>query len=145
MAEPQPSGIHEGASTPSPPKSSKEDAKAAAALSNLDAKDDDSSSKKVDSKALEGAMKNLSVDEKARPAEKKEEPKKAVKVDAQDVNLLVRVSGVEGGFMRIGRWRGLMVMQVSEFEISKAKATEILKAHDGDAVKAMAAFVSAPA
>jgi hypothetical protein len=27
-------------------------------------------------------------------------------------------------------------------ELSKAKATELLKAHDGDAVKAMTAFVT---
>lgn len=32
--------------------------------------------------------------------------------------------------------------QVDELDLSKAKATELLKAHDGDAVKAMRAFIS---
>nr|5NNP_C Chain C, Structure of Naa15/Naa10 bound to HypK-THB [Thermochaetoides thermophila DSM 1495]5NNP_G Chain G, Structure of Naa15/Naa10 bound to HypK-THB [Thermochaetoides thermophila DSM 1495] len=40
------------------------------------------------------------------------------KVDPADVNLLVE-----------------------ELELSKAKATELLKAHDGDAIKAMKAYI----
>ena len=32
--------------------------------------------------------------------------------------------------------------QVDELELTKAKATELLKAHDGDAVKAMRAYVT---
>lgn len=35
--------------------------------------------------------------------------------------------------------------QVEELELTKAKATELLKAHDGDAVKAINAYVAAPA
>jgi len=31
--------------------------------------------------------------------------------------------------------------QVDEFELPKAKATELLKAHDGDAVTAMKAYL----
>lgn len=85
--EPQPSTIQEGASDPPAPTGSAEDRKAAAALSTLDAQDDDSSSKKnVDSKALGEAMKNLSVDDKGKAGEEK---RKVVKVDAQDVSLLV--------------------------------------------------------
>ena len=36
-------------------------------------------------------------------------------------------------------------MQVEELELSKPKATELLKANEGDAVKAMRAFVTASA
>jgi len=32
--------------------------------------------------------------------------------------------------------------QVEELEITKAKATELLKKHDGDAVQAMRAFIA---
>ena len=32
--------------------------------------------------------------------------------------------------------------QVDELELTKAKATELLKAHDGDAVKAMRAYIT---
>jgi len=35
--------------------------------------------------------------------------------------------------------------QVEELELSKAKATDLLKAHEGDAVKAMLGFVNASA
>jgi hypothetical protein len=37
----------------------------------------------------------------------------------------------------------LIERQVSELEIPKPKATELLRAHDGNAVKAMTAFVMA--
>ncbi len=35
-------------------------------------------------------------------------------------------------------------MQVDELELTKAKATELLKTHDGDAVKALRAYISVP-
>ena len=35
--------------------------------------------------------------------------------------------------------------QVEELDLTKVKATELLKAHDGNAVKAMRAFVTASA
>ena len=38
-----------------------------------------------------------------------------------------------------------MFLQVDELELSKLKATELLKAYEGDAVKAMRAFVTASA
>ncbi|KAF2787829.1 hypothetical protein K505DRAFT_316012 [Melanomma pulvis-pyrius CBS 109.77] len=117
--EPQPADIQEGVSDPHAPTGTAEDRKAAAALSSLDAHDEEASGKKnVDSKALGEAMKNLTVDGKGTVEEKK----KTVKVDAQDVVLLV-----------------------AELELSKPKATELLRAHDGDAVKAMTAFVTASA
>ncbi|KAF2658556.1 hypothetical protein K491DRAFT_592760 [Lophiostoma macrostomum CBS 122681] len=118
MAEPQPSSVHEGAADPHAPSSTAEDRKAAAALSALDAQDDagDSSKKEVDAKALGEAMKNLA------GKDGESEKKKVVKVDAGDVGLLVQ-----------------------ELDLTKPKATDLLRAHDGDAVKALTAYVSASA
>jgi hypothetical protein len=84
--EPQPSNIQEGASDAPAPTGSAEDRKAAAALSTLDAQgDEDSGKKEVDTKAMENAMKNLNVkDQKDGEAQKK-----AIKIEAGDVNLLV--------------------------------------------------------
>lgn len=83
--EPQPSAIQEGASDPPAPTGTAEDRKAAAALSSLDAHDDDAASKKnVDTKALGEAMKSLSVQDTGAA-----EKKKTVKIEAKDVSLLV--------------------------------------------------------
>ncbi|KAF1913906.1 hypothetical protein BDU57DRAFT_520992 [Ampelomyces quisqualis] len=114
MAEPQPAEVHEGAADPHAPTSTAEDRKAAAALSALDTQDEAGAKKEVDTKALDKAMKGLDVQAK------KGEEKKTVKVEAADVKLLV-----------------------SELEVSKERATELLRAHDGNAVEAMVAFVSA--
>ncbi|OAL56926.1 hypothetical protein IQ07DRAFT_582212 [Pyrenochaeta sp. DS3sAY3a] len=122
MAEPQPSSVHEGASTPPPPTTDAESRKAAAALDALDTRDDASSTppkKHIDSSALDAAIAHLSVSEKKKSVDKKKGvEKKVVKVDAADVALLV-----------------------TELELSKAKATELLREHEGDVVKAMKAFV----
>jgi len=84
--EPQPSDIQEGATEVQAPTGTAEDRKAAAALSSLDAQEDESSGKKeVDTKALGEAMKNLNVQAKAD-----EEKKKVVKIEPADVSLLVR-------------------------------------------------------
>jgi hypothetical protein len=79
--EPQPPTVHEGADA----------AKASAALSSLDRNDDDAEipNKSADTEALGKAMQNLDVTE--LPKEKKEPPKK-VKIDAEDVKLLVSLS-----------------------------------------------------
>ncbi|CAI9627365.1 hypothetical protein GT037_004382 [Alternaria burnsii] len=116
MAEPQPSDVQEGAADPHAPTSTAEDRKAAAALSTLDApqEGDNGPKKEVDGKALDKAMKGLNV------KDKKEGDKKNVKIEAADVTLLV-----------------------NELEVTKPKATELLRAHDGNAVKAMSAFVTA--
>lgn len=114
--EPQPAGVHEGAEQPLAPASA-EDRKAQAAMSTLDAaqrEDDGAPKKNVDTEALGKAMKNLDV----KDQNKKQEVKKVVKVDPADVTLLVE-----------------------QLELSKPKATELLKAHDGDTVKAMTEFV----
>ncbi|KAK8165189.1 hypothetical protein IWX90DRAFT_156813 [Phyllosticta citrichinensis] len=116
--EPQPAGVHEGVQTPAAPVAA-EDRKAAAAMSNLDANqnDDEGAPKKdVDAEALGKAMKNLDVSDNTTP---KNVVKKVVKVDPADVALLV-----------------------NHLELTKPKATELLKAHDGDVTKALSAFVA---
>ncbi|KAL1964589.1 hypothetical protein VTN77DRAFT_6763 [Rasamsonia byssochlamydoides] len=129
-----------------------EDRKAAAALSSLNANeisqsgnDDDAGSKIPSAEAQEALGKAMSRLEIATgggasgaskagdgagagagktDAEKKDEgvKKKAVKVAAEDVTLLVE-----------------------ELDLTKNKATELLKAHDGDATKAIKAFIAPPA
>lgn len=71
MAEPQPSTIHEGASTP--------------ALDGTPSTPSNGAKKEVDGKALDKAMKGLSVKDKAE-----EEKKKNIKIEAGDVAVLVR-------------------------------------------------------
>ncbi|ORY57139.1 uncharacterized protein BCR38DRAFT_355012 [Pseudomassariella vexata] len=122
MAEPQPPAIVEGATmgdvedeVQSQTKSA-EDRKAAAAMAKLDARDEDASSSHVDQEAASKALKNMRAPA-AAAAEKKE--MKKVKVEAADVALLVE-----------------------ELDLTKPKATELLKAHDGDAVAAMKAFIA---
>ncbi|KAF2141029.1 uncharacterized protein K452DRAFT_288415 [Aplosporella prunicola CBS 121167] len=119
--EPQPAGVHEGADA-APAPTSAEDRKTQAAMSKLDApqnEDDTTGKKDVDTEALEKATKNLDV----KGGEKKPEPaKKAVKVDQADVTL-----------------------QVDQLDLTKPKATDLLKAHDADPVKAMTAFIGAAA
>lgn len=84
MAEPQPSAVQEGAADPHAPTATADDRKAAAALSSLDAQDDNGAGEKeVDGKALDKAMKNLNV------KDAKAEEKKNVKVEPADINLLV--------------------------------------------------------
>ncbi|OTA94143.1 hypothetical protein M434DRAFT_395050 [Hypoxylon sp. CO27-5] len=121
MAEPQPRGVHEGAGSGDvedevqTTAKSAEDRKAAAAMASLDARGDDAStSNAVDQEAVSKAVKGLG---NGGATEKKEVKK--VKVDAADVALLV-----------------------DELDLTKVKATELLKAHDGDAVKAMKAFIT---
>ncbi|KAI0539792.1 hypothetical protein GGR58DRAFT_499830 [Xylaria digitata] len=92
---------------------SAEDRKAAAALASMDSSGDGTEAAEVDATAVSKAMKNLGT----APAAVKEVKK--VKVDAADVALLV-----------------------DELELTKQKATELLKAHDGDAVRAMRTFIS---
>ncbi|KAI1415067.1 hypothetical protein F5Y13DRAFT_187752 [Hypoxylon sp. FL1857] len=121
MAEPQPRNVHEGAGSGDvedevqTTAKSAEDRKAAAAMASLDARGDDAStSNAVDQEAVSKAVNSLG---NGGAAEKKEVKK--VKVDAADVALLV-----------------------DELDLTKVKATELLKSHDGDAVRAMKAFIS---
>ncbi|OAA56086.1 hypothetical protein ISF_07684 [Cordyceps fumosorosea ARSEF 2679] len=94
-----------------------EDRKAASALANLDdaaQEDASSSSAPVDMAAINKATKGNSA------AAAKDAAYKNVKVDAADVALLVE-----------------------ELELPRARATELLKRHEGDAVRAMRAYVTA--
>ncbi|KAE9367194.1 hypothetical protein N431DRAFT_429892 [Stipitochalara longipes BDJ] len=132
MAEEQPPTIVSGATTgdvdeeiPVAAKSA-EDRKAAAALSSLDAprEDDSAGTKDVDQEAVRKAMERLggSATSNGTVAKKDNEikvVKKTVKVDPADVTLLIE-----------------------ELELSKIKATDLLKAHDGDAGKALKAFIA---
>ncbi|KXH65012.1 hypothetical protein CNYM01_11367 [Colletotrichum nymphaeae SA-01] len=109
MSEKQPPTVVEGATAGDveeevQPAKSAEDRKAASALASLDAGGDDSGSGQVDVDAAQKAIKGLG----GATAAKKEV--KNVKVDAADVALLV-----------------------DELELTKPKATELLKANDGDA------------
>ncbi|KAL2040215.1 hypothetical protein N7G274_007118 [Stereocaulon virgatum] len=139
MAEPQPSSVQEGMDPEGPlPPASAEDRKAAAAMSSLETRGGDeeaeakkSNNKQIDQEALGKAISRLEQTDKAgkvapgdttkKEKEKEEREKRAkVKVDQADVSLLVE-----------------------ELDLTKGKATELLKAHEGDAVKAMRAFVTA--
>lgn len=110
MAEPQPPGVHEGASTPPPPAaaaSSSATAAEAAALNSLDNKTlsggDSAPKKEVDLKALNDAMKALDSgsgsggNKQAAAAgtlKKDAEPVKLIKVDGAHVGLVVSISQV---------------------------------------------------
>ncbi|EGP91250.1 unnamed protein product [Zymoseptoria tritici ST99CH_1A5] len=128
MAEPQPSNVTEGADPPDVIPATAEDRKAAQAMSSLDAKGDDNAApkKEVDLKALEKAMKDFEINQKPKTSstggtavKKEEAPKKIVKVDPADVALLI-----------------------DQLDLNKAKATELLREHDADVLKAMRTWVS---
>ncbi|PNP37620.1 hypothetical protein TGAMA5MH_10463 [Trichoderma gamsii] len=101
-----------------------EDRKAASALASLDTPSDAAatpSNDNVNSEAVSQAMLKLGEDKAKKPAATTTAAapaavKKNVKVDAADVALVV-----------------------DELEVTKAKATELLKAHDGDAVATLRA------
>ncbi|KAI7779832.1 hypothetical protein LA080_000330 [Diaporthe eres] len=138
--EKQPPGLVEGATGEVEDEvqdkaKSAEDRKAAAALSKLDARDDDVAGASVDQEGLNKAMNKLSV---SKATENKD--LKKVKVDAADVALLVSLALDEA---RLGD-NGLTQLsaQVDELDLTKPKATELLKQHEGDAVKAMRAFIA---
>ncbi|PSK34081.1 hypothetical protein B9Z65_8407 [Elsinoe australis] len=131
MAEPQPPAVQEGDTTRSVPASA-DDKTAAAALSSLDqpsmSTDNAAPKKDIDSKAIGDAMQRLTVSEgqgggagkEAAKAEKKEEqePAKKVKIEAADVNLVV-----------------------DQCDLSKVKATELLRGYDGDLGRALRGWV----
>jgi len=123
MAEPQPQKLKEGATggdvedEVQDTAKSAEDRKAAAAMASMDTNGDDASSNAVDQEAASKAMKSLGG--AAKPAAAAGADNKKVKVDAADVALLV-----------------------DELDLTKPKATALLKANDGDAIKAMKAHIA---
>ena len=129
MAEPQPPNVTEGADPPDVLPANAEDRKAAAAMNSLDARGDDAEApatakKEIDVKALTDAMKLLDPSSQPKkPLEKRKEEevkKPLIKVDPADVALLVE-----------------------QLDVSKGKATEMLRASDADATEAMRAWVTA--
>ena len=128
MAEPQPPAVQEGATEPHAPTGTADDRKAAAALSTLDAQDDGGVTKEVDGKALDKAVKGLSIEDT------KADEKKNVKIELADINLLVCASMEQVLLMTDDA-------QIKELDLSKQKATDLLKAYDGSAVMAMTAYV----
>ena len=128
MAEPQPPAVQEGAAEPHAPTGTADDRKAAAALSTLDAQDDGGVTKEVDGKALDKAVKGLSI------KDTKADEKKNVKIELADINLLVCASMEQVLLMTDDA-------QIKELDLSKQKATDLLKAYDGSAVMAMTAYV----
>ncbi|KAG6072783.1 hypothetical protein E4U30_006940 [Claviceps sp. LM220 group G6] len=100
---------------------SAEDRKAASALASLDAAGHDDpamNNRDVDREAVNKAMRSLG--DGAKPASAATvAPSRNIKVDDADVAVLV-----------------------DQLEVSKANATDLLKAHDGDAVKAMRTWVN---
>jgi hypothetical protein len=166
MAESQPPNVVEGATTgdideevPVAAKSA-EDRKAAAALSSLDApRDDGSASRDVDQEAVKKAMDRLAGQNgvaKKKAEEEKKVVKKTVKVDPADVSLLVCSSITN--YWRFCPMRAVSSpynccqiaikhdltphSQVEELELSKIKATDLLKAHDGEVGKALKAYIT---
>lgn len=145
MADKQPPRVKEGATTGdvdddvahSAAARSAEDRKTASAMANLE-DDAPAAAASSDAEAVKQAVQNLekvsgagnaSAAAAAAAATKTAgkngtatPPKKNVKVDAADVALLVQ-----------------------ELDMPKPRATEFLKAHDGDAVAAMRAYVNVEA
>lgn len=127
--EPQPSTMVEGADPPDALPANAEDRKAAKAMSSLESnkpEEDAGPKKEVDLKALDDAISKLSAigePKKGNSEGKKKDEgpaKPLVKVDQADVALLVE-----------------------QLDVSKAKATELLRQNEADAVKAMTAWVEA--
>ncbi|KAK1494772.1 hypothetical protein CTAM01_08785 [Colletotrichum tamarilloi] len=154
MSEKQPPTVVEGATAGDveeevQPAKSAEDRKAASALASLDAGGDDSGSGQVDVDAAQKAIKGLG----GATAAKKEV--KNVKVDAGgddsgsgqvDVDAAQKaIKGLGGATAAKKEVKNVKVdaadvaLLVDELELTKPKATELLKANDGDAVKAMKA------
>ncbi|KAI9674896.1 MAG: hypothetical protein M1829_003636 [Trizodia sp. TS-e1964] len=112
-----------------PLPTSAEDRKAAAALSSLDQPLSDAPdvpNKQVDTEALGNAIRSLEMSlgggARGGAGERKApEKKRVVKVDAEDV-----------------------VLVMEQLDMSKARATELLRAHEGQVGDALAAFVSVP-
>ncbi|KAG9621082.1 hypothetical protein KCU86_g12654, partial [Aureobasidium melanogenum] len=113
MAEPQPSKIQEGDQAPAAIPGSNKSE--TAALNSLDNQSTELKSTNTASAAALGkAMKNLNIANEDKPESKN------VKVDIADVVLLAE-----------------------NLDVSRARATELLKANDADPVKAMRAWVAA--
>ena len=140
MAEPQPASVTEGMDEAAPPLASAEDRKTRAAMSALESsrtvenEDSQKPNKKVDASAISDALSRLEVANEAgkssaedpneerrkkREDERKERERRAkIKVNQADVTTLAE-----------------------ECDLTKVKATELLRAHEGDFEQALRAFL----
>ena len=114
-----------------------EDRKAAAALNNLNTQeishDGEGTTKQRSAADQEALSKAISQLEIASGGAKKTEASKKVeekKREEAEVKKKIKVSQEDVTFL------------VDELDLSKAKATELLRSHEGDAVKAIKAFIS---
>jgi hypothetical protein len=168
MSDPVPSASEHNPTTTS---TSAEDRKAAAALSSLNTTEITSGSPSgegaakaapsaADQEALGKAMSRLEIASGAGTKDKggkdttrggKEIKKKAatataaVKVAAEDVTLLVGFPTFAVSLLFLVRLvhiaDGYVILQVNELDLSKIKATELLKANGGDAKSALRAYI----
>jgi hypothetical protein len=132
-----------------------EDRKAAAALNSLNANEMSTENGETgpkqpsaaDQEALGKAMSRLEIasgggkkETTAKAETKKDvEVKKKVKIASEDVNFLVR-SLVSGIYMRCHPcWP---FEKVEELDLTKNKATELLRSHEGNATLAIKAFIA---
>jgi hypothetical protein len=135
-----------------------EDRKAAAALNSLNANEMSTGNGETgpkqpsaaDQEALGKAMSRLEIasgvskkkEDTTKAETKKEvEVKKKVKVAAEDVNFLVGacLRWLSGCHRVNGYW---YIVQVEELDLSKNKATELLRSHDGNSALAIKAFIT---
>ncbi|KEF63218.1 uncharacterized protein A1O9_01195 [Exophiala aquamarina CBS 119918] len=113
-----------------------EDRKAAAALNSLNANEmsqenGETANKQpsaADQEALGKAMSRLEI--ASGVSKKKDDPKKAEAKKEVEVKKKVKVAAEDVTFL------------VDELELSKAKATELLRAHDGNAIQAIKAYIT---
>ncbi|CBF85303.1 hypothetical protein AN1654.2 [Aspergillus nidulans FGSC A4] len=156
MSDPIPSATTTTTSELPSASAAAEDRKAAAALSSLNtteitsetAASETKQPSSADQEALGKAMSRLEIaaegtkshagskgkgegGSKTSEAKKKAAAVAAVKVSGDDVSLLVGI-----GRKLIG-----LLPQMNELDLSKIKATELLKAHEGDSRKAIRAFI----
>ena len=123
-----------------PAPTSAEDRKAAAAMSSLETRGGDeeaetkkSNNKQIDQEALGKAISRLELADKTSKISSGEKSKKEKESEEREKRAKVKVDQADVGLL------------VEELDLNKAKATELLKAYDGDAVRAMKAFVRATA
>lgn len=167
MSDPIPSATTATTSELPSASAAAEDRKAAAALSSLNtteitsetAASETKQPSSADQEALGKAMSRLEIaaegtkshagskgkgegGSKTSEAKKKAAAVAAVKVSGEDVTLLV-CSHVAFIAEKIGIGRRLigLLPQMNELDLSKLKATELLKANEGDSRKAVRAFI----
>jgi len=133
MAEAQPSAVQEGMDPEGPPAPvSAEDRKTAAAMSSLEThggEEEAKPNKQIDQEALGKAISRLELADKAGKVAAGEKGKGKKETEERQKRAKVKVDQADVGLL------------IDELDLNKAKATELLKAHEGDAVKAMTAFV----